>query len=174
MEQLKKALALLSECYDYFPESRASIYFGFLKDLPEEAVCKAIGELIRTEEKCPSIAKIRNTAEELIAVASGNQIAGAGEGWKRYLDACKRVNYFKRIVHFPDDPILEQTASYFSVDEILMMPPEKMAIVRKQFIDRYKEVEAFTKKNDGYKAIVQRFPQIGNIGKVKVISGGRK
>lgn len=173
MEKLKRTLAILSSAYDYFPDDRAKVYLAFLKDLPEEAVCRVIAELVRTEEKCPSIARIRSATEELLAVADGMQLEYAGEKWKRYLEACKKVDYYRRFVHFPDDPILEETASFFSVEEILMMPPEKLAIIRKQFLDRYKEVKEFRSRNKGYKDIIKRFPGIESIGKVKMI-GGKK
>lgn len=164
MEKLMKTLAILSNVYDYFPEERARVYLAFLKDLPEEAVCKTIGELVRTEEKCPSIAKIRKETERLLMAAQGKSPTDVGEKWTKFLATCKRVDYFKRVVHFPDDPVMERVARMFPVDEILSTPDGKMAIVRKQFIDRYRETEQIYNKNEGYKVLISKIHNAKEIG----------
>lgn len=77
-EKLKKGIAVLGAAYDFFTEEKSITYYANLQDLQEEAVIAAIGQLIRTEDKCPSIAKIRKKTKALIDAAQGKRELGAG------------------------------------------------------------------------------------------------
>ena len=96
--------------------------------------------------------------------AQGKSPTDVGEKWAKFLATCKRVDYFKRVVHFPDDPVMERVARMFPVDEILSTPDGKMAIVRKQFIDRYCETEEIYNKNEGYKVLISKIHNAKEIG----------
>lgn len=166
MEKTKKALALLSECYEFFTPEKANAYFLFLKDLPDEAVAAAIGDLIRTEEKLPSIAAIRNRAIALMNTSKGVQEVDVGQKWKRFLNACKNADYFAKAVHFPDDIALETVAEMFPLEEMRRVTMEKLPIIRAQFIARYKETLGHAEQRRRDVLIIQRIPGLAMIGQV--------
>ena len=159
MEKLKKALAILSECYEFFTPEKANAYFIFLKDLPDDAVAAAIGDLIRTEEKLPSIAKIRSRTE-------GIEEVDVGQKWNQFINACKNAGYFDKVVHFPDDIVLETVAEMFPLEEMRRVTLEKLPIIRAQFIARYKETMGHAEQRRRDVLIIQRIPGLAMIGQM--------
>ena len=166
MEKLKKALAILSECYEFFTPEKANAYFLFLKDLPDDAVAAAIGDLIRTEEKLPSIAKIRSRTEALIGTTKGIEEVDVGQKWNRFINACKNAGYFDKAVHFPDDIVLETVAEMFPLEEMRRVTLEKLPIIRAQFIARYKETMGHAEQRRRDVLIIQRIPGLAMIGQM--------
>lgn len=159
-EKLKKGIAVLGSAYDFFTEEKSITYYANLQDLPEEAVIAAIGQLIRTEDKCPSIAKIRGRAKALLDAAQGKRELGAGEAWKKFYDACIHANYFRRTrMHFKE-AALERTASMFTVEEIRFASDKDLEWKRRSFLAEYERQRGAAVQEAENVALISRNPQL--------------
>ncbi len=159
MQELKKALAILAEAYDFVDGEKAKAYYLLLKDLPEPFTAAAIGSLIKTSDKCPSIAAIRRKAQALMDAARGKEMADPGRVWDTYNRACIRGNYFGE-PELPADPVLRRVARMFPAEEIRMCPTDKVSILRAQFIARYKETYECMKEDAGNRELLAQRPEL--------------
>lgn len=162
MQELKKALAILGEAYDFMGEDKAKAYYLLLKDLPEAFVAAAIGSLIKTSDKCPSIAVIRRKTQAIMDAAQGKEMVDAGKVWDLYNRACIRGNYFGE-PELPADPVLRRVARMFPAEELRMCPTDKVSILRAQFIARYKETYECMREDAGNRALLVRRPELVSI-----------
>lgn len=159
-EKLKKGIAVLGSAYDFFTEEKSITYYANLQDLPEEAVIAAIGQLIRTEDKCPSIAKIRGRAKALLDAAQGKHELSAGEAWQKFRDACIHADYFRKTrAHF-EDAALERTASMFTVEEIRFASDKDIEWKRRAFLAEYERQRGAAVQEAENAALISRNPQL--------------
>ncbi len=161
-DELKKALAILADTYDFVNEDKAQAYYLFLQDLPSQFTAAAIGSLIKTSEKCPSIAAIRRKTKALMDAAQGREMNDPGKMWDLYNRACIHGDYFGEPT-LPADPVLQRVALMFPAEEIRMCPVDKVAILRAQFIARYKETAACIEENRANQFILSRQPELMRI-----------
>lgn len=158
--KLKKGIAVLGSAYDFFTEEKSITYYANLQDLPEEAVIAAIGQLIRTEDKCPSIAKIRGRAKSLLDTAQGGHKLSAGEAWQKFYDACIHANYFRRTrMHFKE-AALERTAAMFTVEEIRFASDKDLEWKRRSFLAEYERQRGAAVQEAENAALISRNPQL--------------
>lgn len=159
-EKLKKGIAVLGAAYDFFTEEKSVAYYANLQDLPDEAVIAAIGQLIRTEDKCPSIAKIRKKTKALIDAAQGKRELGAGEAWKKFYDACIHADYFRKTrVHF-EEAALERTAAMFTTEEIRFASDNDLQWKRRSFMAEYERQRGAAVQEAENAALISRNPQL--------------
>lgn len=159
-EKLKKGIAVLGAAYDFFTEEKSITYYANLQDLPDEAVIAAIGQLIRTEDKCPSIAKIRKKTKALIDAAQGKRDLGAGEAWKKFYDACIHADYFRKTrVHF-EEAALERTAAMFTTEEIRFASDNDLQWKRRSFMAEYERQRGAAVQEAENAALISRNPQL--------------
>ena len=159
-EKLKKGIAVLGSAYDFFTEEKSITYYANLQDLPEEAVIAAIGQLIRTEDKCPSIAKIRQMAKALLDAAQGKHELGAGEAWQKFYDACIHADYFRKTrVHF-SEAALERTAAMFTTEEIRFASDKDLEWKRRSFLAEYERQRGAAAQEAENAELISRNPQL--------------
>ena len=159
-EKLKKGIAVLGAAYDFFTEEKSITYYANLQDLPEDAVIAAISQLIRTEDKCPSIAKIRGRAKSLLDTAQGEHKLSAGEAWQKFYDACIHADYFrKNRAHF-EETALERTAAMFTVEEIRFASDKDLEWKRRSFMAEYERQRGAAVQEAENAALISRNPQL--------------
>lgn len=164
MDKVQKALSVMTACFDFVGPDKAKAYYLMLRDLPEDAVAAAIGELIRTECRCPPVSLIREKTQAILDTAAGKEAVDVGAKWERFNRACLYGDYYDPL-HFPDDPVLERVARMFSLEEVRRCPPSKVAILRKQFMDRYRETMAVSENAAANKKIIERLPALAKLAK---------
>lgn len=163
-DELKKALAILADAYDFVNEDKAQAYYLFLQDLPSQFTAAAIGSLIKTSDKCPSIAAIRKETKALMEASKGKKTMDTGEAWIRYYLLCKKCDYFRGARIPNDDPVLKRVSRMFSSDEVRGATDEKLSFLRSQFIARYKETYEAMMEDEKNIAIIARQPGLAQLG----------
>lgn len=159
-EKLKKGIAVLGSAYDFFTEEKSITYYANLSDLPEEAVVTAIGHLIRTEDKCPSIAKIRSKAISLLDTAQGKHELSAGEAWRKFRDACIHADYFRKTREHFEEAALERTAAMFTTEEIRFASDKDLEWKRRSFMAEYERQREAAVQEAENAALISRNPQL--------------
>lgn len=159
-EKLKKGIAVLGSAYDFFTEEKAITYYANLQDLPEEAVVAAIGQLIRTEDKCPSIAKIRGRAKALLDTAHGKHELSAGEAWQKFRNACIHADYFRKTREHFEEAALERTAAMFTTEEIRFASDKDLEWKRRSFMAEYERQREAAVQEAENAALISRNPQL--------------
>lgn len=140
MDQTKtlKAIGLLQLAYPSdLPKERLQLYVTMLSDIPPAALAAAVNYCINHSRFLPTIAEIREAAEQGIRFAAGTQTLGSNEAWKHVLRAIASVGYTGQPEF--DDPVLQRTVERLGWQEICLTPVEDTAILRAQFRRAYEQ-----------------------------------
>ena len=165
MKELTKALAILAESYDFVSEDKMKVYYLYLQDLPDEITAAAIGELIKTSSKCPTIADIRKKTLAILNAAVGRKKVDAGEVFAVYRKRCVSSDAYWGRIRLPEDPILKRISESITPDEIRGATNDKLAIIRAQFIKLYEKLAECAEENERNTEVLARKPQITQLCK---------
>lgn len=137
-KQTLRSIGLLQIAYQNdMPDERLEFYVEALKDIPIAALQASVMYCINHCHKLPSIAEVREAAEQAIALAAGtNDEDNAATAWGRVQKAIASVGYTGK-PDFSDDPILADVVDHLGWKEICMTPTGDTAILRAQFRKAY-------------------------------------
>ncbi|WP_278947762.1 hypothetical protein [Megasphaera elsdenii] len=150
-----KALATLQLAYPTdMSMDRLDLYVNKLGDVPPDLLASAVDYCINHCRLLPSIAEIRETAEQAAGLAMGETTKdSAADAWGRVQKAIAAVGYTGK-PDFSDDPILAKVVEHFGWKQICMTPVDDTSILRAQFRKAY-EAACQQRKN------VRDFSQAG-------------
>lgn len=137
-KQTLRSIGLLQLAYQNdMPDERLEFYVEALKDIPIAALQASVMYCINHCYKLPSIAEIREAAEQAVALAEGTHDENsAATAWGRVQKAIAAVGYTGR-PDFSDDPVLADVVDHLGWKEICMTPTDDTAILRAQFRKAY-------------------------------------
>ncbi|WP_301860965.1 hypothetical protein [uncultured Megasphaera sp.] len=135
METKVSTLKAIAPLQLAFPNSltkdRVRLYVEHLADIDPQILSNTVSKIIRTEERMPSIAVIRNMAQQAIEIASGTQQMDADEAWGMVQRKIMSIGQYCKPT-FEDD-VLTETVDHLGWIEICQTPVEQTATLRAQF-----------------------------------------
>lgn len=136
--QTLRSIGLLQLAYQNdMPDERLAFYVEMLKDIPAAPLHAGVMYCINHCRRLPSIAEIRDAAEQAAGLATGETTKdSAADAWGRVQKAIASVGYTGK-PDFSDDPILARVVDRFSWKEICMTPVDDTSILRAQFRKAY-------------------------------------
>lgn len=139
-EKQQKAIALLGLAYRDFTPAQAQLYQIMLAEISADVLGKAIETIIKNSKWCPTVAEIRQKAEEIQNVATNTQAITAGMAWESVQHAIRKVGGYGRPSF--KDPICAKVVSQMGWMDICMTPTEMTTALRAQFIKMYEREAA--------------------------------
>ncbi len=174
-DQRIKAIAVMAALFDKFTEEKVVLYNRMLSDIPPVLVDKAIQSLARTSKFPPTVAEIREKAEEIYRIAGNEPIPDAGEAWGEVLQAISHQGSY-RTPKF-DDPITTETVRRMGWQELCRRRVEMSSVDRAQFMKMYDDIARRQKSEKQ----IRKSLQDGKVQKLllwiaqrKALSGGKR
>ena len=133
------ALSALQLAYGKeFTEKRLDFYVKCLLDVDPVLIEKSVQKLIYTKNFLPSIAEIREIAQELKDVSNGTQIKDVDEAWQEVLEQIHEAFVYRKPQF--STPEIEQAALSMGWESLCNMLTTEVGTYRAQFRDMYKVV----------------------------------
>lgn len=169
-----KAIAVMASLFNGFTDERVAIYNRFLSDISPILVDKAIQSLARTSKFPPTVAEIREKAEEIYRIASDNPLPDAGKAWGDVLQAISHQGSY-RTPKF-DDPITAETVRRMGWQELCRRRVELSSVDRAQFMKMYDDIVRREKSEKQIRKSLQDgkvWQLLLRIAQRKALSGGK-
>ena len=141
MEQKKNTLKAIAPLQIAFTESmteqRMELYVGMLSDINAGLLSNVVLQLLMTARKLPTIAEIREKAEQAMELVNGSTKLGADEAWGIVQKKIMSVGQYAK-PHFTD-AVLDETVNNLGWIEICQTPMVQTATLRAQFRKAYEQ-----------------------------------
>lgn len=144
-QEQEKAVAMLRLAFSNFTTAQAQVYQEVLADIPGALLQKAVLILLKTSKFPPTIAEIREKAEEIRDMALGKDAPNAERAWSDVIAAISRYGANRKPKF--SDPICAAAVSCMGWMNLCMTPTDSISIIRAQFCKFYK-VEAERRKKE--------------------------
>jgi len=118
-------------------EQRMELYVEMLSDINASLLSNVVLKLLMTARKLPTIAEIREKAEQAMELINGSEKLGADEAWGVVQKKIMSVGQYSK-PHF-DDAVLSETVDNLGWIEICQTPIEQSATLRAQFRKAYEQ-----------------------------------
>ena len=130
-----KGLTFLGTAYNKdFTKEQAEVWYSMLKDYTLEEFSSAIQELVKSEERMPSIA----TVTKQIAKNKVSAIPEAEEEWQEVLKAVTKYGSYNQGIALRSlKPYTAKIVGYIGYTRICMSTPEEQVWNKKEFIAEY-------------------------------------
>ena len=134
-EEFIKGMTFLGLAYNKeFTQDTIEVWYSMLKDYSIEEFSNAIQELIKTEERIPSIA----TITKQIAKSKTVGIPEAEDEWQEVIKAVGRYGSYREQEALDSlKPYTAKITKYIGFSRICMATPEEQIWNKKEFIGEY-------------------------------------
>lgn len=173
-EGQKQAIGLIHIAFDKFTNEKGRLYLQMLADIPADTLQAAVYTLLNTSKYPPTIADIREKAEEITGIATGSANYSAGMAWESVQRAIRKVGGYGRPKF--TDPICAKVVAQIGWMDLCMTPVEMTTALRSQFIKMYEREAARDETERQIRGVIseKRLAQIAaNVGERLKLEGGR-